>query len=296
MVTTKLLGGLGNQMFQYAVARALAIKFNCPVRVDITAFKSYQIHNGFELQKFALDRETLKLDCPQDKTPKQELGQSKFSISKLIRYASRKLNANKSNFYHEKDFSYDSDLLNQSPPVIIEGYWQSYKYFSDIREQLLEDFRLLESPTGLNEELTKKISESNSVSIHIRRGDYVSNSNANSYHGICGLDYYQDAVNKIESVTLDPAYFIFSDDIDWCRQNLKLSKEPIFIDHNRGSKSHFDMHLMSLCKHNVIANSSFSWWGAWLNTNHNKCVIAPKQWFAIEKNTADLLPLDWLRI
>jgi hypothetical protein len=296
MVTTKILGGLGNQMFQYAAARALAIKCGCPVRVDITAFKTYQIHNGFELKKFALDRETLRLDCSQDEAPKQEIGHSKFSVSKLMRYVSRKLNTIKPNFYLEKDFSYDADLLNQSPPVTIEGYWQSYKYFPDIRDQLLEDFCLLESPTGLNEELVKKISECNSVSIHIRRGDYVSNANANFYHGICGLDYYQHAIDKIESITSDPTYFIFSDDIDWCRQNLKLSKEPTFIAHNQGANSHFDMHLMSLCKHNIIANSSFSWWGAWLNKNQNKCVIAPKQWFSVEKNTADLLPIDWLRI
>jgi len=296
MVTTKILGGLGNQMFQYAAARAVAMKFGCPVRVNITAFKTYQIHNGFELQKFALDRETLKLDCPQDKTPKQEIGYSKFSLSKLMRFLSRKLNTIKPNLYVEKDFSYDADLLNQSPPVTIEGYWQSYKYFSDIREQLLEDFRLLVPPVDLNQELAKKISESNSVSIHIRRGDYVFNANANSYHGICGSDYYQKAIDKIESITSYPTYFIFSDDIDWCRQNLKLSKEPIFIAHNQGANSHFDMHLMSLCKHNIIANSSFSWWGAWLNTNQNKCVIAPEKWFAIEKNTSDLLPLNWLRI
>jgi hypothetical protein len=113
---------------------------------------------------------------------------------------------------------------------------------------------------------------------------------------VCGLDYYQNAIAKIEGIVSDPTYFIFSDDIEWCRQNLKVSKESFFIDHNLGGNSHFDMYLMSLCKHNIIANSSFSWWGAWLNRNENKCVIAPKQWFAVDKNTADLLPVDWIRL
>jgi len=296
MVTTKILGGLGNQMFQYAAARALALKLNCDVRLDITAYKTYQMHNGFELCKYALDQHTLKLDALTGDAQNQSIGQSQFSFGRLKRFLARKTNAIKPNFFVEKDFSFDSALFDQSLPVTIEGYWQSYKYFSDVREQILKDFRLLQSPTSLNEILAKKISKSNSVSIHIRRGDYVSNANANSYHGICGSEYYQNAINKIEAKVSNPSYFIFSDDIEWCRLNLNVPGDSTFIGHNRGDQSHFDMHLMSLCKHNIIANSSFSWWGAWLNANLNKCVIAPKQWFAVDKNTADLLPLDWVRI
>lgn len=298
MITTKLEGGLGNQMFQYAAAKALATKLECPLQLDISAFNNRQIHNGFELAKFALSQSKNNIHIKTTNTPSrfESVGLSRLGKNKFVRFALRKINSAKLNHYVEKDFSFDENLFNLKPYTTIEGYWQSYRYFGNIRKQLLADFRFLEGLSKENQALAKKINSQNSVSLHVRRGDYVANAHTNSYHGVCGLDYYQKAISEIEKRVPEPVYFIFSDDPEWTMQNLKNVTSPTFVTHNTGPNSFFDMHLMSLCKHNIIANSSFSWWGAWLNENPEKVVIAPKQWFAVDKNTSDLLPPDWIRI
>ena len=138
------------------------------------------------------------------------------------------------------------------------------------------------------------ISQTNSVSLHIRRGDYVSNQKTNQTHGTCDLDYYQRCITEIEKEVENPYFFVFSDEIEWVKENLKINHPAEYVDQNTGDKSYEDMRLMSQCKHNVIANSSFSWWGAWLNSYPDKIVFAPKRWFASDKhNTKDLIPEGW---
>jgi len=159
------------------------------------------------------------------------------------------------------------------------------------------DFTLKNKPDKLNNEISKIMQDTNSVSIHIRRGDYIANPITFQYHGLCSMEYYKKAIQYINENINRPIFFFFSDEIDWVKDNLKIPKDCYFIDHNKMENDYLDLWLMSQCKHNIIANSSFSWWGAWLNTNKEKIVIAPKKWFnnaAID--TTDLIPEEWLII
>jgi Glycosyl transferase family 11 len=178
----------------------------------------------------------------------------------------------------------------------LDGYWQSEKYFIDCSKLIRKDFTFKNELDSYNLKLKSKIDKTNSVSIHIRRGDYVNNLNTNATHGLCSIDYYIKAVNYITERIESPYFFVFSDDIEWAKKNIMLNFPCQFISHNIGSKSYLDMQLMSLCKHNVIANSSFSWWGAWLNSNDNKIVIAPRKWFAVNTDICDLIPSNWISL
>ena len=133
--------------------------------------------------------------------------------------------------------------------------------------------------------------------MHIRRGDYVSNPTTNKLHGTCSLEYYHNAVDIIAAKVSNPHFFIFSDDHEWARNNFKIDYPLTFVAHNNAGKNYEDMRLMSLCKHHIIANSSFSWWGAWLGSNPKKIVCAPRGWFKDKSlNTNDIIPSDWSRI
>ena len=159
------------------------------------------------------------------------------------------------------------------------------------------DFTVKSKLNGKNKELLQKIKKSNSIAIHIRRGDYVTNSIVNKVHGTCGIDYYNNAVNLMIRKINDPVFFIFSDDIKWTKDNIKTDFPTIYVSHNGPNKGYEDMRLMTQCKHFIIANSSFCWWGAWLSRNKKKIVIAPKRWFKVEgKNSSDIVPEKWIKI
>jgi len=197
----------------------------------------------------------------------------------------------------EKYFYYDKNIMRAGSDACIIGYWQSEKYFLDIRQTLLQDFTFKEPLEGRNSEIAKQIRQTQSVSLHVRRTHYVPSPPQKEIHGTCPPEYIFSAIQYIREKVANPAFFIFSDDIQWCRDNLQLTEETRFIDFNTGRNSFRDMHLMSLCKHNIIANSSFSWWAAWLNGNKDKTVIAPRRWFLDKSvNTQDLPPESWIRI
>jgi hypothetical protein len=178
---------------------------------------------------------------------------------------------------------------------VITGYWQAEKYFSKIAEQIREDFSFKPTIGSKDAILIDQINKVNAVSLHVRRGDYVNNPATATTHGLCSLDYYRKAINYLAQRELQPHFFVFSDDINWVKSNLEINFPCQYVDHNRGAESFNDMRLMSLCNHNIIANSSFSWWGAWLNQRVDKIVIAPNQWFADGKvNTMDLRPKSWI--
>ncbi|MFO0955413.1 MAG: alpha-1,2-fucosyltransferase [Candidatus Saccharibacteria bacterium] len=273
------MGGLGNQMFQYAAARSLAVRRGTSVCLDLSWFSSGFDENttprSYELDCFNLDRQTVKLDKNS--------------------FASR-LGVNFSRQYTEPHFHYDKNFSNLPKRSILEGYFQSEKYFHEVRDMLLADFEWQHDPLGKNKSLVRNISENNrSVAIHVRRGDYVSNASAADFHGLTDKAYYTSAVKKIMKIIPDANLYVFSDDPSWCRKNLKFSQKTIYISHNKTGSE--DMRLMKLCRHNIIANSSFSWWGAWLNQNPNKIVIAPKKWFLhSESNTKDVIPNKWIQI
>lgn len=290
MIITRLFGGLGNQMFQYAIGRALAEKNKADLKMDLSGYEN-QI--GVTPRQYELSIFKIKEDFSNYKENKNIKGKEfKGLFKKVLNKLHIKLGG--SGYIIEKHYNFDKDVLNLGDNVYLEGYWQTEKYFLDIANIIRSEFSLKDEFDHLNQEMLDKIDGYNSVSVHIRRGDYISNQNANSYHGICSLDYYRKAISLIASKSSNPVFFVFSDDLEWCKENLKIEWPIIFVD---GNKNYEDLMMMSQCKHNIIANSSFSWWGAWLNANSDKIVVAPQQWVADKSvNTIDIIPESWLKI
>lgn len=286
MIIVKIVGGLGNQMFQYAYAKELEQK-GYDVKIDISAFDTYKLHGGYQLDKYNID---LKVSTYKEN--------KKYYSNSLLSKVLRKIGIETSNAIREKSLLFDNTFLNIEDNNYVEGYFQSEKYFKDIRNILLEEFAIKQELFIYTKEIKQNIEESkNSCSIHIRRGDFINAKNA-SIHGACNLEYYQKAVEHIQTHVEDIHYFIFSDDIRWVKENLKL-ENAVYIESEEKRIPHEDIYLMSLCKHNIIANSSFSWWGAWLNHNNDKIVIAPKRWFAsdeFEKQSSDIVCDGWVRV
>lgn len=256
MIISKIQGGIGNQMFQWAFGKSISLKYNKQYYVE-TSFYSKQILRKFDLDKFSIN-------------PK--------NISEIKIQPS-------SNFIRIFDnFEFKEIPFDANSNYYLDGYWQSEKYFKGIRNKILLDF----SP---NSEIVNQLNEyilDKTISLHIRRTDYVT---SNGYHPVQTIEYYNKALEIIGEYD---KLIIFSDDIEWCKYNLKF-KNMVFCEIKN------DLHqlwLMSLCKDNIIANSSFSWWGAWLNKNTNKKVIAPKLWFGQQTNIndSDIIPESWIKI
>lgn len=282
----KFNGGLGNQMFQWAFGKALEAETGIKTFFDMSFFtKKYS-------RFFALDIFDLKVNAVEDFWTKLKLN--------LIWKFRKKLNCKKFfglNFYSEPHFEFDENLLKIQPPCYIEGFFQSEKYFKNIENTIRADFQFKTKPDGHNKDLIEKICATNSISLHVRRGDYIAKKRYQKLYAMCSLEYYKNGVEYISKKYANPILFVFSDDIEWVKENLKLPYESIYISHNGGAKSYEDMRLMSLCKHNIIANSSFSWWGAWLNQNPDKIVIAPQKWFNDDSIIqTDVIPENWVKL
>jgi Glycosyl transferase family 11 len=205
--------------------------------------------------------------------------------------------ARKGETIHEKHFHFDPEVLTAPKFSYLNGYWQTEKYFPAVSDRLRQEFQFRYLQDSKSRMLSDLIGQTSSVGLHIRRGDYLSNSANLEFHGLCGLDYFEQAIRQIGDRVNQPYFFIFSDEPEWARENLKLSYPTTIVDHNCGDHDYQDLRLMSQCQHQVIANSSFSWWAAWLNENPDKVVIAPSRWFnnaAID--TKDLIPSSWTRI
>jgi len=292
MIISYIIGGLGNQMFQYAVGRALSIAQEQSLLLDISGFDGYSLHQGFELQRvFA---------CPvaiaNEEDVRNVLGWQANTLIKRLLTRPRLAMLRHRHFVVEPHFHYWTGIQQVPPSAYLQGYWQSERYFQALVDTIRTDFTFKLPLNAQNAELAQQISQVNAVSLHVRRGDYVQNPVTLATHGLCTLDYYQAAIQIIAKAVEQPHFFIFSDDIAWVTANLILPFPCQYINHNQGAESYNDMRLMSLCQHHIIANSSFSWWGAWLNPSPNKIVIAPKRWFADDKNTSDLLPQRWLTL
>jgi hypothetical protein len=196
----------------------------------------------------------------------------------------------------ERAVAYDGNILKSSKNVYLRGYWQTEKYFKDIAAILIKDLTVNHRLTGQNLELATRIKSTKAVSLHIRRGDYATNPATNQTHGTLTLEYYEAAIDLILKRHPDSVFFIFSDDIPWVKDNFKVVCEKVFINQNSEKTDYEDLRLMSYCQHHIIANSSFSWWGAWLCLNESKIVVAPKKWFARHINSKDLIPENWITI
>lgn len=286
MIIIKIIGGLGNQMFQYVYAKALQQKGH-EVKIDISAFETYKLHGGYQLDKYNIDLESSTKD-----------ENDKFYKNTFFYKVLRRFGMDFSRRIKEKSLVFDNRFLEIEDNSYLDGYFQCEKYFKDIREIILKQFTINLELSSYAKEIENKILNSqNSCSIHIRRGDYIVGNNIN-IHGACDIEYYKKAIQYLEEKVENINYFIFSDDIEWVKENLAI-ENAIYIDSKEKRIPHEDIYLMSLCKNNIIANSSFSWWGAWLNQNEKKIVIAPKRWFAddkLESQSKDIVCESWVRI
>ena len=296
MIIVRLSGGLGNQMFQYATGRRLALMRAVPLKLDLRGFGVPL--PGDTARSFALDVFRINAEFARPEEVAQLCGLSRSGLVNCASKVKEKLLPLKMRHcFKERHFHFDPDLLLLGDRVYLDGFWQSERYFSDIRDTILRDFTAIQPLAGKNLELAEQLATVTSVSIHVRRGDYVTNRAALEYHGVCQLEYYRQGIEYIAEKVGKPRLFIFSDDPEWVRKNLHLPYPSTFVDHNGPDRAYEDLRLMSLCSHNIIANSSFSWWGAWLNRNPGKVVVAPSRWFNRQDiNTDDLIPPGWLRI
>lgn len=282
MIIVRLLGGLGNQFFQYALGRNLALKLKTELKFDLF---SYDVDKKrvYELDKYNIS-DQVKI-----------WGRPRAIFKRVLNHLNIKSDG--ITYLPEKKFNFDPNVLRSKNNIYLGGYWQSYKYFESINDLIKEELTLKQKPDQKNAgflQLVKK--ESESVGLHIRRGDYISDKRSAAHHGAKGLEYYGKAIDYIGSKLSHPSFFIFSDDIAWVKENLKINAPTFYADFNSPGKGSEDLRLMSNCNHFIIANSSFSWWAAWLGLNLHKIVIAPKLWFMDPKiDTSDLIPDNWVR-
>jgi hypothetical protein len=286
MVIVKLKGGLGNQLFQYALGRKLSLLNNCSLFLDQSGLqkekKSKTTRRSFSLLYFNI--------------------QANYSNRKLIESLKCRLRI----FYRLKLFFlnkilrnnnivFNDKVLTQKGDIYLDGFWQSPLYFDDIRDILIKDLSPRNKLQGKASLLLPTILNSNSVSIHVRRGDYVNDKKVKNLFGPCSTNYFSRATLEANKRIKDPFFFIFSDDQIWAKREIKLNKEKvIYVNYKISDQDQF--WLMVNCKHQIISNSSYSWWAAWLNRYPNKLVIAPFPWFDKIKYDKDLIPYNWLTI
>ena len=285
MIVLTLKDGLGNQLFQYAAAKSLAAKLKTKVKLDTSSFKKNHLRT-YSLNNFSIDEKFIS-------GAEHFLLRAANAISKTLNKAGIKMRSYR---YFEQGLEFNPAFFDTKNNSYIEGYWQSEKNFEDIEDIIRKQLQVKSQPDQKNAAIIAQMNASDSVSLHIRRGDYVIDATTNSIHGVCGLDYYEAAIQYIKANVVSPSFFIFSDDMEWVKQNLQIPGSLVaYMDHN-GEKDYEDLRLMYSCKHNVIANSSFSWWGAWLNSNGGKIIIAPKNWFKSTRTNSSLLPESWIKL
>ncbi len=281
MIITKIKGGLGNQLFQYATGRAVASHHKLPLKLDLTWFETNKLHNGYRLDQLAIQAEV----ATENEIIKLK-GENNILFSALRKVGLFK----RKSYFKEKRSSYFDGGVFKNKFLYLNGYWQNELYFSNIRELLLGELSPINSMNDLGYVYLESIEKSNSVSLHVRRGDYLNLKNI----GVLGVDYYTKAVDYIRQNVESPTFYIFSDDLEWCKDSLGFLDDCIYVDRTQNEIE--DLKLMSFCRHNIIANSSFSWWGAWLNQNPNKIVIAPKGWLLNDTSSSNVILSDWVKV
>jgi hypothetical protein len=295
MIIVKLQGGLGNQMFQYALGYSLSKLYNTAVKFDLQNYqygfsRDHNIGKNVLQRAYQLDHFTTYVEIAS-----AESIDNFFKKRPFIPYFKRGIRSTR---YIEEPLIKKKPLnIKFASNCYVNGYWQSEKYFLNFSTVIREQFQLKKILDADNLKMLYLIQSVNAVSIHVRRGDYVNNVNTNNFHGICSLDYYVKAIEYFRSAIVEPHFFIFSDDIEWSVNNLKLGSSPAtIVNINNEANGFKDMWLMRSCKHHIIANSSFSWWAAWLNPVPEKIVIAPRKWFNNpEHDTSDMLPANWIK-
>lgn len=294
MVIVRLRGGLGNQLFQFAAGSALAQHHQVDFKLDLYYYKKHPFRT-FDLPFF---------NVPLKEASRQEV-HAFTGKNPIQRYLNKK-----ENYFHsprvcaQPHYHYYEDFFSLPSDIYLSGYWQSERYFTSIKNDVVKWYQPKNELDARSNELAAQMKSKNSVCLHVRRGDYT----ADSVFGFVPVDYYTQAIKAIQEKITDARFYVFSDDLNWVKQNVSIPN-PTYVDHNKGVDSYRDMILMSHCRNNIIANSTFSWWGAWLNQNPEKIVIAPKVWFNMPYNnkrnavypsryynTKDLIPERWMRL
>ena len=289
MIAVRIIGGLGNQMFQYAAGRALSARFNIPLKLDLRWMQRYR-HREYLLDRFNLHTGSMTVSDYLKFTWFPFRRNPPFIFMKAI----QKMN---SLIYMEKSLSYDPAFPLLGPDRFLFGYFQSYRYFEGFENLIRLDFSQKPDLTIYKEEWIEKVAAPDSVAVQFRRGDFVTDPATNRSIGTCSMTYYEKAVSHIRTTKGNVPLIIFSDDIKWCQANVRFDN-AIFIDRKGGSPVD-DMQLAARCNHIIMANSSFSWWCAWLNARPDKIIFAPKQWFKdklLNAQASDLFPESWVQL
>lgn len=298
-IITQLLGGVGNQMFQYAVGRRLAHDHGLKLLVDDSILMDHAPGRHAVNRHYDLDMFTLEVERA---TPAQRRWFNPHGLSvadKILFRAHRAVFGSAK--YQERFFGYDAELVRRTPPPpYLEGLWQSCRYLEGIEDLLREDFRFREPLLETSSELARALQQPEAVCLNVRRGDSLSVAAAAATMGFAGTEYYRRAAAWMaEEMGTRPRYFVFTDDLEWCEAELRwLGPDTVFVgDEHAGWKYSNKLQLMSLAHHFVIANSTYGWWAAWLSAHPSKRVVAPRYWFRdTSKDTPDLCPPDWVRL
>lgn len=286
MIATMLIGGLGNQMFQYATGRALALRNDTDLIIDQSGFT--KDIGAVVARHYELDR--LRIAA----RPANRVERLRLLLGRRPQQLLRWLGGWR--IFRERSLAYDADAANSGDGTYLVGYWQSWRYFADIADRLASELQPAKPLSERSQSALVKMHGTDSVCLHVRRGDYLAAIHAP--HGVIGIDWYRAALARIRETVARPTVYVFSDDLDWCRdafadQDLELR----FVDWNRGDDSWQDLYLMAGCKHAIIANSSFSWWAAWLGDQQaasGRRVIAPAQWrVELGCPISDICPPSW---
>ena len=289
MIITKIQGGLGNQMFQYAFGRMLALRNNVPLKLDITMFKTYEFH------LYTMDHLNIKGEYATQE-----------EIDSFLKYRPRKgklgkiLNpifADTKKYYEEPAFTFDAKNMEIKAPVMVDGYWQSEKYFLEIEDRIRQEFTMREPLDEYSQGIAAKIKAAKDpVALHIRRGDFAYHPYMSKVMGICPPEYYDAAKDIIKERISEPTYFVFSDDPEWTKENMKTGFSTEYIGQGP-EKNYQDIELMRMCKHHILSNSTFGWWGAWLSEGNRTGInIAPTRWTNKNFDTRDLIPDYWTKL
>ena len=277
-------GGLGNQMFQYALALKMEY-MGIETKIDATKYAEHFAHNGFELEN------VFGIHC--NHASLQEIKSLGYCKANHWTEFLRKTPFVKKTIYNNESYTYDERVLTLDG-YYVEGYWQSERYFSDIREKINSVYQFPDFSTEQQRMYAIEMENNLSVSVHVRRGDYL---NYPYLQNICTEEYYKKAMSYFrEKYNGKVQFYIFTNDLVWAERHF-TEKDCCFVKGNEGMESFRDMQLMTRCKHNIVANSSFSWWGAWLNQNLNKIVIAPEKWInASDSEKIDIIPDGWIKM
>jgi hypothetical protein len=301
MIVVQLTGGLGNQLFQYAFARHLAYLNQSELLLDTTqvASRSDPAHpRNFKLHHFRIEASEFDWGSPLGRS----FGTNVGPYSRLRHHLFRRLLGRHWHLRElsEPHFQFDPSALQRRGDFYVTSYWQSYRYFDAIAPQIRYDLSLRQ-PLSLRHQAIKEKIEATpgSVAFIVRRGDFANHPHHSKFHGCCSPDYYRRAIGLISSKVSDPYLFVFSDDIPWVRENLDLELPVTYMDHpyDHSEYDYVDLHFISCCRHHIIANSTFGWWGAWLASHDAGLVIAPQRWFLdASVNTHDVVPPNWIRL